>query len=125
MPLNELFNNHESNIDAQEKIAEMQSSLTHPRDNQIHKEIFYNNANLRNNEEFMMNNNDDVTSEEKFLNKRNQNINQIEEEVIKSNVQNKDKNQIKNKNEVLRDFNIKTSHTSKKKNKLSSKVLAN
>jgi len=62
------------NIEAQnnqEKVAEMQFCLTHPRDNQIHKEIFYNDVNLRNNEDEIMNNNEDVTSEEKFLNKKN------------------------------------------------------
>jgi len=55
------------NIEAQSnqgKVVETQSCLTHPRDNQIHKEIFYNDANLRNNENVMF--------EETFLNKRNQ-----------------------------------------------------
>jgi len=79
----------------------MQSCLTHPRGNQIHKEIFYNDANLRNNEDEIMNNNEDVTSEEKSLNKKNQ-ISSKMKKVIESNVQNKDENQIKNKNEVSR-----------------------
>jgi len=93
-PLDELFDNHESNIETQNnqgKVAEAQSCLTHPRDNQIHKEIFYNDANLRNNE--------DVTFEEKFLNKKNQ-ISSERKEVIESNVQNKDENQTKS--EILR-----------------------
>jgi len=95
-PLDELFDNHESNIEAQdnqEKVAEMQSCFTHPRDNQIHKEISYDNANLRNNE--------DVIFEEKFLNKRNQISSEIQE-VIENNVQNKGENQTKKKNEILR-----------------------
>jgi len=35
----------------------MQSCLTLSRDNQIHKEISYNDANLKNNEDEIMNNN--------------------------------------------------------------------
>jgi len=53
-PLDELFDNHESNIETQSnqgKVAETQSCISHPRDNQIHKEIFYNDANLKNKEE--------------------------------------------------------------------------
>jgi len=40
-------------------------------------------------------------SEKKFLNKRKQISSQMKE-VIESNIQNKDENQIKNRNEILR-----------------------
>jgi len=79
----------------------MQTCLTHPGDNQIHREIFYNDTNLRTNGDKIMNNNEDVISEKKFLNKRNQVSNEIKK-VIESYVQNKNENKIKNKNEVLR-----------------------
>jgi len=77
-PLDELFDNHESNIEAQnnqKKVAEMQFCFTHPRDNQIHKEISYDDTNLKNNE--------GIIFEEKFLNKRNQISSEIQEQCPK------------------------------------------
>jgi len=93
-PLDELFDYHESNIEAQDnqkKVTEMQSCLTLLRNNQIHKEISYNDANFKNNEDEMF--------EEKFLNNENQSETR---EVIESNVQNKDENQTKHKSEISR-----------------------
>jgi len=47
-PLNELFDNYKSNVEAQDnqkKVADMQSDSVHPEDNQIHCEISNINVN--------------------------------------------------------------------------------
>jgi len=94
--LNKLFDNYESNVEAQDdqrEVADMQFNSIHQENNQIHCEI--SNINSRDDKEEKINNNEDVTNE-KFTNKENQILNETKKE-IKNKVKNKVKGKIKNK----------------------------